>query len=664
MTIAILPARLANQIAAGEVVERPASVVKELVENSIDAGATTIKIDIEKGGAKRIRISDNGKGIAKDELALALSRHATSKIKDLDDLEAISSLGFRGEALASISSVARLSLTSKPEQQESAWQACAEGRDMAVSVKPAAHPNGTTIDVCDLFFNTPARRKFLRTEKTEFAHIEEVVKRIALAHFDITFVLTHNHKVVKQFRVANSSIQRSKRVAQVCGQKFIDNAVEVDCEHDGLHLHGWIAQPSFYRNQNDLCYSYVNERMMRDKLINHAIRQAYADLLPRDSYPAFVLFLKLDFREVDVNVHPAKHEVRFHQGRYVHDFIYSVCSKALRSELALNIDSSTGEIFTPASDEQVLLQSGLQTELATKSRSDQQAADNSFVTPLRQTTEQAAEVSFGSSNSMTESNYGNREHASAGFSAQANTRHYGERPSAKVNPQASKAYSDLMTPLALDSQVAESSVVATPDHVLSTSVPITSDEQDVAIDETKILYWQAPHYLVFQQQQTLRLLSVRKIDLLLRLQTIKQRWHEKLVSQPLLLPIKVTVSEKVANFVQINTNQFQHIGMEIRQLGSTKLQIRQFPALLRNKDIANSFNRLIKQLDVENHNDVHSEIDWQMALAELMLSEEISQAQAFQIWRNAESHFNCQFEQQLRLNSVVVDLTSSINQLK
>lgn len=190
MTIAILPARLANQIAAGEVVERPASVVKELVENSIDAGATTIKIDIEKGGAKRIRISDDGKGIAKDELALALSRHATSKIKDLDDLEAISSLGFRGEALASISSVARLTLTSKPELQTSAWQANAEGRDMAVSIKPAAHPKGTTIDVSDLFFNTPARRKFLRTEKTEFAHIEEVIKRIALAHFDISFVLS------------------------------------------------------------------------------------------------------------------------------------------------------------------------------------------------------------------------------------------------------------------------------------------------------------------------------------------------------------------------------------------------------------------------------------------------------------------------------------------
>jgi DNA mismatch repair protein MutL len=643
MTIAILPARLANQIAAGEVVERPASVVKELVENSIDAGATTIKIDIEKGGAKRIRIIDNGKGIAKDELALALSRHATSKIKDLDDLEAISSLGFRGEALASISSVARLTLTSKPEAQESAWQANAEGRDMAVSVKPAAHPNGTTIDVSDLFFNTPARRKFLRTEKTEFTHIEEVIKRIALAHFDISFVLSHNHKVVKQFRVANSSIQRNKRVAQVCGQKFIDHAVEVDCQHDGLHLHGWIAQPSFFRNQNDLCYSYVNERMMRDKLINHAIRQAYADLLPSDSYPAFVLFLKLDFRDVDVNVHPAKHEVRFHQGRYVHDFIYSVCHRALQNELELNVDNSTGEIINPEYD------SGTEHRAAVQ--------ENSFVTPLRTRVDaqQRDNPSAGGSdhNAEPRSNY-----------ASSASQHY----SAKINPQATKAYSDLMTPLAVDAQVKEPeltqvkpSAVATN---LATSIESVSATQDELAEQTKILFWQAPHYLVFQQQQALRLVSVKKLDLLLRLQTIKQRWHEKLISQPLLLPVKITVSEKIAEFVEINSEQFQHIGMDIRVLNASTLQIRAFPALLRNKDVANSFDKLMSQLGVGKSDKVHEEIDWQMALASLMLSEENSQAYALQVWRNAQSHFNCQFEQQLRLNSVAIDLTSSINLLE
>jgi len=332
MSIEILPAQLANQIAAGEVVERPASVIKELVENSLDAGATNIKIQIEKGGAKRIKISDNGTGISKAELALALSRHATSKIKTLNDLEGISSLGFRGEALASISSVSRLTLTSKPADQESAWQASAEGRDMAVDIKPAAHPTGTTIDVQDLFFNTPARRKFLRTDKTEFTHIEEVIKRIALACLDVTFVLMHNDKIIRQYRAANTKAQCAKRVAQICGQKFIEHAIEVECQHDDLHFSGWLAKPSFARNQNDLCYSYVNGRMMRDKLINHAIRQAYSDLLPPDTYPAFVLFLTLNHRDVDVNVHPAKHEVRFHQGRYIHDFIFSVCQRALHDE--------------------------------------------------------------------------------------------------------------------------------------------------------------------------------------------------------------------------------------------------------------------------------------------------------------------------------------------
>lgn len=651
MTIAILPARLANQIAAGEVVERPASVVKELVENSIDAGATTIKIDIEKGGAKRIRISDDGKGIAKDELALALSRHATSKIKDLDDLEAISSLGFRGEALASISSVARLTLTSKPELQTSAWQANAEGRDMAVSIKPAAHPKGTTIDVSDLFFNTPARRKFLRTEKTEFAHIEEVIKRIALAHFDISFVLSHNHKVIKQFRAANSSIQRSKRVAQVCGQKFIDNAIEVDCEHEGLHLHGWIAQPSFYRNQNDLSYSYVNERMMRDKLINHAIRQAYADLLPSDAYPAFVLFLKLDFRDVDVNVHPAKHEVRFHQGRYVHDFIYSVCNQALKNELAFDVDHSTGEI-SPS-------------DINHEAQHQLVDHDTSFVTPLRASadvSQQANTATNIQSSGNSAERASNHENLRAnGYASSANTHHY----SPKINPQASKAYSDLMTPLAIDSQITEPELIQENNRISAQVAPavLSASTEDEMTDTTKVLFWQAPDYLLFQQQQSLRVLSVKKIELLLKLQTIKQRWHEKLVSQPLLLPIKISVSEKVAKFVQLNAEQFQHIGMDIQSLNNQKVQIRQFPALLRNKDVTHSFDRLIKQLDVESHDGVHADIDWQMALAALMLNEESSQAHALQIWRNAQRHFNCQFEQQLRLNSVALDLTSSINEL-
>ncbi len=329
MTIKILPARLANQIAAGEVVERPASVVKELVENSLDAGATRIDIDIEKGGAKLIRVRDNGSGIDKQELGLALSRHATSKIHTLDDLEAIMSLGFRGEALASISAVSRLTLTSRTATQDEAWAAYAEGRDMDVKIQPAAHPIGTSIEVLDLFFNTPARRKFLRTEKTEFTHIDELIKRIALSRFDVTIQLKHNGALVRQYRAAQTDIQREKRIAAVCGAPFVRHMLAIELQHQGLTLRGWITTPEGARAQSDLQYCYVNGRMMRDKLINHAIRQSYATSLRPDQFAAYVLYIDVDPHQVDVNVHPAKHEVRFHQARLVHDFIYQALSDAL-----------------------------------------------------------------------------------------------------------------------------------------------------------------------------------------------------------------------------------------------------------------------------------------------------------------------------------------------
>ncbi|HHF3110024.1 TPA: DNA mismatch repair endonuclease MutL [Vibrio diabolicus] len=336
MTIKILPARLANQIAAGEVVERPASVIKELVENSLDSGATRIDIDIEKGGAKLIRVRDNGKGIAKDELGLALSRHATSKIHTLDDLEAIMSLGFRGEALASISSVSRLTLTSRPAAQEEAWSAYSEGRDMQVKLKPAAHPIGTTVEVLDLFFNTPARRKFLRTEKTEFAHIDELLKRIALSRFDVTINVRHNGKIIRQYRSAKNQLQTEKRIAAVCGNAFVRHMLRIELEHQGLKLHGWITTPEGARQQSDLQYCYVNGRMMRDKLINHAIRQSYEMSLKPDQFAAYVLFIELDPHQVDVNVHPAKHEVRFHQARLVHDFIYQALADALAQSAVID----------------------------------------------------------------------------------------------------------------------------------------------------------------------------------------------------------------------------------------------------------------------------------------------------------------------------------------
>lgn len=329
--IALLSQRLANQIAAGEVVERPASVVKELLENSLDAGADRIEIDVEQGGGKLIRIRDNGAGIVKEDLGLALSRHATSKIANLDDLENIVSLGFRGEALASICSVSRLELISRARStdDETAWRVEAEGQEMTTAVSPAAHPHGTTVEVRDLFFNTPARKKFLRTEKTEFDRLEEVVKRLALSRFDVAFSLRHNQRVIQHLHAANSSQEQQRRVALVCGPAFVENAIHIDIEASGLRLWGWVSLPTFSRSQADLQYFYVNGRIIRDKLVSHAVKQAYQDVLFHGRHPAFVLYLELQPALVDVNVHPTKHEVRFRDGRLVHDFLFRALHKAL-----------------------------------------------------------------------------------------------------------------------------------------------------------------------------------------------------------------------------------------------------------------------------------------------------------------------------------------------
>lgn len=320
--IKLLSPRLANQIAAGEVVERPASVLKELLENSLDAGAHRLDIDIEAGGIKLIRVRDSGSGIEREDMPLALSRHATSKIYELDDLEHVSSLGFRGEALASISSVSRLSILSNTAKQGAGWKAETEGRDMQVSVSPASHPCGTTVEVRDLFFNTPARRKFLRKEKTEFGHLEEVVKRQSLSRFDVAFHLNHNGKAIHALKACTSQAEKERRVASVCGPAFMQNALHIDTEALGLRLWGWVALPTFSRSQADLQHFYVNGRVIRDKLVTHAVRQAYRDVLFHGRHPAYVLYLEVDPAVVDVNVHPTKHEVRFRDGRTVHDFLF------------------------------------------------------------------------------------------------------------------------------------------------------------------------------------------------------------------------------------------------------------------------------------------------------------------------------------------------------
>lgn len=344
-----MPVQLVNQIAAGEVVERPASVVKELLENSLDAGATKINIDVEQGGTKLIRITDNGHGIHKDDLVLSLSPHATSKIRSIDDLEVVTSLGFRGEALPSIASVSHLQLTSSWQGSEEAWQVTMDNSS-ASDIAPAARTQGTTIEVRDLFFNVPARRKFLRTEKTEFSHLDDVVKRIALSRFDVDISLRHNQRVVKALRAASSRLEQEKRVAEICGPAFIEQALHMDFEHEGLRIWGWVAQPTFSRSQADMQYFFVNGRVVKDRLVTHAIRQAYADVLFHGRHPAYVLFFSCDPIMVDVNAHPGKHEVRFRQGRQIHDFLFRAIHKSLAEITTSDTVSHEYRHFTSSSN--------------------------------------------------------------------------------------------------------------------------------------------------------------------------------------------------------------------------------------------------------------------------------------------------------------------------
>jgi DNA mismatch repair protein MutL len=323
-----LPQQLVNQIAAGEVIERPASVVKELIENSLDAGAARIEIDIEDGGARLIRVRDDGEGIRADDLPLAVLPHATSKIATLEDLECVRTLGFRGEALPSIASVARFALISRPPDQERAWRIEIAAGGIS-EPRPAAHAAGTKIEVRDLFHNVPARRKFLRAERTEFGHIDELVKAIALARPRVEFRLSRNGKAVRLLRPAADAVAMDARVGEILGGDFPAQSLRIDHAAAGLHLSGWVGLPTASRSQADQQYFHVNGRLVRDRVVTHAVRQAYADVLFHGRHPAFILFLEIDPQLVDVNVHPAKSEVRFREGRLVHEFLYRTLDEAL-----------------------------------------------------------------------------------------------------------------------------------------------------------------------------------------------------------------------------------------------------------------------------------------------------------------------------------------------
>jgi DNA mismatch repair protein MutL len=358
-----LPPELINQIAAGEVIERPSSVVKELVENSIDAGATRIEVDIELGGARLIRVRDDGDGISADDLPLAVASHATSKISSFDDLEHVASMGFRGEALASMSSVARFAITSRLKGLDSAFRIEVDSGRMQAA-RPAQHPQGTSVEVRDLFYNVPARRKFLRAERTEFAHIDDLLKSLALARSGVEFRLSHNGKSVRVWKAARDEQAMLTRVAEVLGDEFPQQSLRIDHTTAGMRLSGWVGLPTASRPQADAQYFYVNGRLVRDRVVSHAVRQAYADVLFHGRYPAFVLYLDLDPVGVDVNVHPAKHEVRFREQRLVHDFLFRTLHDALaetRAGQGMQSESATWAVAPSVASPAAQTISGLTT---------------------------------------------------------------------------------------------------------------------------------------------------------------------------------------------------------------------------------------------------------------------------------------------------------------
>ncbi|MDK1706398.1 DNA mismatch repair endonuclease MutL [Serratia rubidaea] len=558
MSIQVLPPQLANQIAAGEVVERPASVVKELVENSLDAGATRIDIEIERGGAKLIRIRDNGCGIGKEELALALARHATSKITTLDDLEAIISLGFRGEALASISSVSRLTLTSRTAQQQEAWQAYAEGREQAVTVKPAAHPVGSTLEVLDLFYNTPARRKFMRTEKTEFGHIDEVVRRIALARFDVAITLSHNGKLMRQYRAAKEESQHERRLASICGPAFLQHALAVSWQHGDLTIRGWVADPAGARALGDMQYCYVNSRMMRDRLINHAIRQAYQDQLQDEQQPAYVLYLEVDPHQVDVNVHPAKHEVRFHQARLVHDFIYQAVTTVLQQvgQASLPLTEETQQEPAPAWQPENRVAAG-------GNHFSQPAAERA---PQRETTP-AAPVRERAPQSY---------HGAAGYQKREGELYGRLMQATPEAPPAAAEKPPLFPPAKTTPTPQEPALAGSP------------------LGFGRVLMVYPPCYALVEQQQRLSLLNLPVAERWLRQAQLTPP-EEGLRPQPLLIPVKLTLEKAEVAACTVHQALLAKMGMEL-QVDHGRVTLRAVPLPLRQQNLQKLIPELLGYL--------------------------------------------------------------------
>ncbi|WP_298771643.1 DNA mismatch repair endonuclease MutL [uncultured Shewanella sp.] len=588
MTILKLSPQLANQIAAGEVVERPASVIKELVENALDAGATQINIDIEKGGSKLIRIRDNGVGIVKEDLTLALSRHATSKLSSLDDLDAILSFGFRGEALASISSVSRLTLTSNTLEQAQAWQAKTQGIEMAVEVLPAAHPVGTSIEVMDLFFNTPARRRFLKSDKTEFTHIDEWLKRIVLVRRDVHFILKHNGKVVRNYQGTTNQAQYLQRLGQVCGKAFSETALAIDCEHGDLKLQGYLQSPEIHLNHADTQYFYVNGRLIRDRLVNHAVRQAFSELNIAVN-PSYVLMLGIDPFQVDVNVHPAKHEVRFHQSRYVHDFILQALQSALTQihgdEPLEETRSSSQESVETASNVYSVVDASLKQEQAHSAQST--LADSIGENKNAQTALELREHTAHT----TENNQLNRYHSDMNV-GQEEEKHLKAMPTASLSTAAQRQPVDLPSRTEIAAYGA-----------LLTTTPSVGGLRENALPNEPMPAVLAQDYWVITCNDELLMLKIKDIQQVVLHNEIENKLADGLVGQPLLMPVSITADPDWADTLNLRALWFKKLGIELTiRLG--QLIIKKVPPYLRDTQLATLIPDLLQWIRFEEPNDV------------------------------------------------------------
>jgi len=543
-----LDPRLINQIAAGEIIERPASMLKELIENALDAGATSIDIEVENAGIKRLKITDNGHGILKPDLAMALSRHATSKIENLTDLEQIATLGFRGEALPSIASVTRMTIKSREINAEQAWMVSSDGNNKTTEPEPVAHPIGTSIETRDLFYNTPARRKFLRTDNTEFKHVDQVVRRMALSRFDVAFKLQHNGRVV--MHLPSVPADDARRLKMVCGDNVPENSVHFDEHRDGMRLSGWVGLPSFSRSQADMQYFFLNGRLIRDKTIVHAVRLGYQDVLFHGRHPVYVLYLEMDPAGVDVNVHPTKHEVRFRESRSVHGFVFRSIQR--------HVGASAGEVGS------------LQVDAVQGAAAPKPINPNASPGGPAQMNQQSP-IHYATGDSLTPDQV--REQIGG----------YQQISDASFRPG----------PVST-SGIANANIPLTPKHDSSDDSVIPP--MGYALAQLKGIY------ILAENESGLVLVDMHAAHERITYERLKSAMESSSLSQqPLLVPVTIQLSETEIMAWSEQQDLFAKLGLEVEQLDKQVLVIRSVPDVLVNSDVSQLVRDVLSDLVTDEH---------------------------------------------------------------